>query len=59
MRIRGIDQANEILGLMIRHWNDIAGTLRDGAARKRLGDAITAAPPEEQKGNRPFTSFLP
>jgi uncharacterized protein len=22
-----IDQANEILGLMMRHWNDIAGTL--------------------------------
>ena len=23
----GLDQANEILGLMMRHWNDIAGTL--------------------------------
>jgi uncharacterized protein len=22
-----IDQANEILGLMMRHWNEIAGTL--------------------------------
>jgi hypothetical protein len=22
-----LDQANEILGLMMRHWNDIAGTL--------------------------------
>jgi yecA family protein len=25
-----IDQANEILGLMMRHWNDIAGTLFKG-----------------------------
>ena len=32
----GLDEANEILELM-RRWNIIAGTLRDGAARKRLG----------------------
>jgi hypothetical protein len=25
-----LDQANEILGLMMRHWNDIAGTLFKG-----------------------------
>src|ERR1039458_6631471 len=27
---RSIDQANEVLGLMMRHWNDIAGTLFKG-----------------------------
>lgn len=26
----GIDQANEILGLMMRHWNTIAATLKNG-----------------------------
>jgi uncharacterized protein len=26
----GLDEANEILGLMMRHWNDIAGTLFKG-----------------------------
>jgi uncharacterized protein len=25
-----LDEANEILGLMMRHWNDIAGTLFKG-----------------------------
>jgi yecA family protein len=27
-----LDEANEILGLMMRHWNDIAGTLFQGEA---------------------------
>ena len=27
---RSIDQANEVLGLMMRHWNEIAGTLFKG-----------------------------
>jgi uncharacterized protein len=27
---RSLDEANEILGLMMRHWNDIAGTLFKG-----------------------------
>jgi uncharacterized protein len=29
---RRLDQANEILGLMMRHWNTIAGTLFKGEA---------------------------
>jgi len=45
-----LDEANEILGLMMRHWNDIAGTLRDGAARKRLG--VMLLPLRHQRSQR-------
>jgi uncharacterized protein len=31
-----LDEANEILGLMMRHWNDIAGTLLKGEAHVPL-----------------------
>ncbi len=32
-----LDEANEILGLMMRHWNDIAGTLFKGRVPRGTG----------------------